>query len=195
MREQILIFTLVAGLIFNVTASSGGAGQLQSLPGTKGPLYEVVGGDTIKILGVDIGLDMKDAKPEKPPLHRVFPSGTKELHVAVRFERRPAAAKFSIEVYNQNGKVTRGTGMLGYEENLKTGEFIVRADLNPQAGPFADGPYQAKIKLDDKIVALSIGKSVRPDNEPVPNGVRALLFSQGRRTLTLASFADEAACG
>lgn len=154
MREQILIFTLVAGLIFNVTASSGGAGQLQRLPGTKGPLYEVVGGDTIKILGVDVGLDMKDAKPEKPPQHRVFPSGTKELHVAVRFERRPTATSFSIEVYNHNGKLTLGPSISMQAENLATGDFTVGTDLNPKAGPFADGPYQAKIKLDDKVVAL-----------------------------------------
>lgn len=154
MRRQLYILTLIVGLIFTVSASGGGVGQDQKLPGAKGPLYEIVGGADFKILGVDVGLNMNDVKPEAPPAHRVFPSGTKELHLAVKFARRPAASSFSIEIYTLKGKVTLGPSISMVAENRTTGEFTVGTDLNPETGAFADGPYQAKVKLDDKVVVV-----------------------------------------
>ena len=155
MRRPIYILTLIVGLILIVCASSRGAGQDPQLPGTKGPLYEIVGDTAFKILGVDIGLNMNDVKPEAPPAHRVFPSGTKELHLAVKFAQRPAASNCVIEIYTLKGKIKLGPSVYMMAENRSTGEFTLGINLEPQTGAFADGPYQAKLKLDDKVVVLA----------------------------------------
>lgn len=154
MRVQVLITTLVVSLIFTAAGAGNMTAPLQELPGAQGPLYEAVLSEDFKVTGADIGVDMNDANADKPPPQRTFPSGTKELYVVVKLGRRPAAESFSVEVYNRNGTVEMGHGIAMQAEDLKTGEYSVGMDLNPKAGEFADGPHQARLKFDDKVVAL-----------------------------------------
>jgi hypothetical protein len=138
----------------DIQGKSGAPASPVVLPGAKGPLYEYVGKGGPKVTGADVGVDSKDANPDKPPKTRTLPSGTKELSIAVKFESRPQAESISIEVYNKNGKVEMAAGIATQAENLRTGEYTLSMDLRPKAGKFADGPYQAKVKPGDKVVAI-----------------------------------------
>ncbi|MGH9835111.1 MAG: hypothetical protein ACRD9Y_18985 [Blastocatellia bacterium] len=125
--------------------------QSEKLPGAKGPLFEHVGGP--KVIGADVGIDDNDANPDKPPKTRTFPSGTKKLRIEAKFGSRPQRS-FSVEVYNNRGEIEMGPGVVTHIVDPLTGEFALELPLNPKAGNFDDGPYQARIKLDGNLALL-----------------------------------------
>lgn len=125
--------------------------QSEKLPGAKGSLYEHVGGP--KVIGADVGIDNNDANPDKPPKTRTFPSGTKELRIEAKFGSRPQWS-WSVEVYNNLGEVLMGPRVVTDMWDPRTGEFALACPLNPVAGKFDDGPYQARVKLDGNITLL-----------------------------------------
>ena len=91
--------------------------------------------------------------PDTPPGVRALPSGTRTLYVAVKFERPPEGQSISIDVYNESGRVDIGAGLLLEERNTATGAYTLRMARQPTAGKFADGRYQARVKVDEEVVA------------------------------------------
>jgi hypothetical protein len=164
MRTLPRIAALVVGMVLVATGNSGEKDKADKLPGAKGPLYEYVGKTGPKVLGADVGVDVNDPNPDKPPKSRTLPSGAKKLFIAVRFAKKPQANSLTIDVYNGGGKVPVGAGVVLQEDNIATGEWTVRMARNPDAGKFDDGPYQAQVKVDGQVVALvnwEVGKAAK----------------------------------
>jgi hypothetical protein len=139
-----------------------------TLSGTAAKLWEYVGKTGPKVTGADVGFDVNDAQPADPAKSRTLPSGTKRVYVAVTFANRPQDKTVAIDVYDRNGKVEIGSGLVLEEDNSRTGEWTVRMARNPRAGKFDDGPYQARVKVDDTVVALinwEIGGSRKQGDE------------------------------
>lgn len=128
--------------------------EFDKLPGAKGPLYEFVGEAGPRVTGADVGVDVNDPKPDSPPKTRTLPSGSTKLYIAVKFEMRPQADSLSINIYNNDGEVEIGSGIVLQDENNATGEYTLTMARNPAAGKFEDGPYQARVELDGNVVAL-----------------------------------------
>lgn len=134
------------------------------LPGAKGPLYEYVGADGPKVTGADVSsqpiflptwlLSSKHANPDTLPKTRTLPSGTRRFSIAVRFEAKPTSESISVDVYNKNGKVESAADVTTTAVQMDGGEYALGGDFILKAGKFGDGPYQAKVKLGDRVVAL-----------------------------------------
>jgi hypothetical protein len=126
------------------------------LPGSKGPLWENVGQAGMKIIGADVGIEFTDINTAKPPKTRQFPSGAKSLMIRIKFEKKPVDSTIEIPTYNKSGRVEMGggRGVMLQMENTSTGEFDLQFDLDPKAGKFDDGAYQARVKVNGKVVAV-----------------------------------------
>jgi hypothetical protein len=154
---QIVIFTAsIVGL------GSAMAGDEVDLPGVKGPLWKAVGVDSALVVGADVAAESKellyllvrDTKSEKPPMTRKFPSATKELTIAVKFQKKPFGKSIVIDVFNKDGKVVMGGGLVLQSEDRLSGAYAIKVGQSPKAGAFQDGAYQARIRLDDTIAAV-----------------------------------------
>ena len=125
------------------------------LTGGKGPILEYVGKYGPKVTGADVGVALSGTHPVKETNGRVLATGTKEVHVAVMFAGKQGAAILEIELFDVKGKVDcRQRPVIFREENVVTGVNIVRMGFDSKGAKFDDGPYQAKVSLDGRVVAL-----------------------------------------
>lgn len=159
MRSPAFLAALIAVLVVSTGRSDD---KDIALPGAKGPLWEYVGKEGTKVTGADVGATINAPNPDKPPKTRSLPSGIKKLYIAVTFEIKPQAESITMDVYTKDGKLEVGTEVYSQDRNKATGGWNVLLIRNPKDGKYDDGPYQAKVKLDDKIAALvnwEIGKA------------------------------------
>ncbi len=131
-----------------------------ALPGAKGLLCEKVGNlkGGVEVIGGDVGVETCD--PDKPPKRRTLPSGSKTISVAVKFNRKPQFETIGLQIANNAGEVNFSDGNAITSEDARTGAYAVEFFRKVKEG-LADGPYQAKIKVDGQIVVLinwSIGE-------------------------------------
>ena len=101
-------------------------------------------------------MGIKDSLPnsDKPPKTRLLPPGANKLDFDLKFEKKVPLAAIAIEVYDKAGKVeVKWSDNVGFIEDLRTGAFYVSVSCNPKSSKFEEAPYQARLKLDGKVVA------------------------------------------
>lgn len=162
MRTYVLVIAS-AFAAFSVAASRADAqGLATNLPGAKGPLFESVAKSDPAALRGDVAAQLKDLKLHKPPQSRAFASDIKSVWVGVMFDKSLEGKAIAFDVQDSNGPVALERQPVIYERNDKTGELAAVMPLVPRAGRFERGAYQARVKLDGKLVAHVNWEFLRP---------------------------------
>ena len=86
-------------------------------------------------------------------LPNTFASGTTKLYFVVK-GGFPLGTRIEWDIYTNAGPVALETGEHGLEMYEETGEMIEILSISPLSGVFTDGTYQAKIKINDAVIAL-----------------------------------------
>jgi hypothetical protein len=147
------------------------------LPGAKGPRLVKVAeaGAGIELTGLFVTDDPDGVTKGKPPSQK-FPSAIRRLaFVAVFRSRPPDGTDVSVEAADKAGPLPAGGGPSFTAENNATGEFQVELPVRPRGDSFADGAYQAKARINGKVVALlnwEVG-GPRAANPPSPQQTSA----------------------
>jgi hypothetical protein len=127
-----------------------------ALPGAAGRRLELVGTPPrdLQIVDVFVYSDPAQAAPDTPRPNR-FPSGLTSLTLDIRVkELRRLGTTIRFEVLSRSGAVEMSDGLFSFSERPREGVASMEFDLRPKIGQFADGPYQLKLFMDDRLIAI-----------------------------------------
>jgi hypothetical protein len=152
-----LAFVLVLGGVVWLAVRSGGPGGGglfgPSLPGASGPRVDYIGkpGPGVELADAIVMSNYDYQRPPKDP-PRTFPSGTQKLDFVARFGFPPPnGTKIGFEVFSNAGRVKMRGGFNLTIEGAAGFQIIFPS--TPEEGVYPDGPYQAKLLINDQPVA------------------------------------------
>ena len=131
------------------------AGQA-ALPGANGPRLQLLAQPPQLLEIVDIFVY---AKPDEAARGAVrpnrFPSGTPQLTLDIRVkELKRLGTVIRFEVENGSGRVEIRDGFFSVARLEQESVSSMQLDLVPNSSPYADGPYQLKLYMNDVLVAV-----------------------------------------
>lgn len=143
--------------------SSVAAVSQAPLPGASGPRLQLLARPPQLLEIVDVFVY---ARPEEAASGAVrpnrFPSGTGQLTLDIRVkELRRLGTVIRFEVENNSGRVAINDGLFSFARLEKEAVSSMQLDLIPKVAPYADGPYQLKLFMNDSLVAIlnwTVGK-------------------------------------
>ncbi len=152
-----------------------GGGPMRALPGANGPRLQKVGKPPPALQIKDIFVTDKDPTMASVPQKAVFPSGSPRLGVVVSLGKRPPqGTRIDIEVFGAGGAIKLApTGTLTHEI-ARYGQvevLMIERTVRPEAGPFADGNFQAEVKINGELHALlnwTVGDAGDNNEKPAP---------------------------
>lgn len=149
--------TIVSSLMLMAAPALGEEKSKTEKAGANAPLFKVLSKSSVKVLTADVGAALEDPKPDRPPKKRVLPSGTTEVFIAVKFKAAPTAKTIAYQVW-ANGEpiavelLKRQSTTELFNKNGSISAYVLNKGIRPESGAFDDGPYQAKVLLDDVAV-------------------------------------------
>ena len=149
---RVFVLSWLALFVSSWPAFSGQA----ALPGANGPRLQLLAKPPQLLEIVDIFVY---AKPEEAARGAVrpnrFPSGTPQLTLDIRVkELKRLGTVIRFEVENASGRVEIRDGFFSVARLEQESVSSMQLDLVPNSSPYADGPYQLKLYMNDVLVAV-----------------------------------------
>jgi hypothetical protein len=136
----------------------------QTLPGAAGPRVQILGTPPreLRIVDIFVYADPQQAAANLPRPNR-FASGLTQLTLDIRVkELRRLGTTIRFEVLETRGPVAMDDGLFSFAQLPKEGQASMQLDLRPKSGRYNDGPYQLKLFMDERLIAIlnwSVGPS------------------------------------
>jgi hypothetical protein len=151
-RFRVFVLSWLVLSVFSWPAFPGQA----ALPGANGPRLQLLAKPPQLLEIVDIFVY---AKPEEAARGAVrpnhFPSGTPRLTLDIRVkELKRLGTVIRFEMENASGRVEIRDGFFSFARLEQERVSSMQLDLVPNSRPYADGPYQLKLYMNDLLVAV-----------------------------------------
>jgi len=159
-----LLRVIVFGLLFSllVGCSTPAIPATPTLPGASGAPSVLISTVEPDVKVVEAYMTQENSLPAKKTSPAVFPSGTRELFMMVRLTGNLSALSDILKDDPNWVQVSGNSGIVELEQitedtkmpfELGNGVAMV-LPVKPTSGTFADGPYQATLKIKETTVAI-----------------------------------------
>lgn len=120
----------------------------------------------LRILDIFVYADPQQAAPNVPRPNR-FRSGLTQLTLDIRVkELRRLGTTIRFEVLDARGTVDMDDGLFSFAQLPREAVASMQLDLRPKSGVFPDGPYQLKLFMDERPIAILNWSVGPPDQMP-----------------------------
>ena len=154
--KLLTIVLIITGFCCGMTIVAQPQELKKPLPGANGPRLE-------RVEKPPAGIELADARvyddaqklPPEAPLPQRFSSGISELRFRLELNSdSPPEVDIDLMLFSQAGEIKLKEGYVGRSAVPAKRWYTASYGLEPETGKFTDGPYQLKLLMNGKVIAL-----------------------------------------